>query len=69
MLVAAAIAVISLVGLILSFTSGLVTAGVDGIFVVLVCLMVCAIFGLLALSLAAQAGYIPTPSRLRHEHK
>lgn len=69
MLIAAILALLSLAGLILSVTSGLLTAGIDGIFIVLVCLLTLAIFGLLALSMAAKAGYIPLPSRLRGNHK
>lgn len=63
MLTAAVIALLSLVGLVLTITSGLVTAGVDGLFAVAVCLLMLAIFGLLALSLAAKGGYLPLPGR------
>lgn len=69
MLIAAILALLSLAGLILSVTSGLLTAGIDGIFIVLVCLLTLAIFGLLALSMATKAGYIPLPSRLRGDNK
>lgn len=69
MLIAAVLALLSLVGLVLSITSGLVTAGVDGVFIILVCLMTCVIFGGLALSMAAKNGNVPLPSRLRRGHK
>lgn len=60
MLIAAILALLSLIGLILSITSGLLTAGIDGLFMVLVCLLTLAIFGLMTLSMAA---------KLRHGHK
>lgn len=69
MLIAAILAILSLVGLILSVTSGLITAGVDGLFIVLVCLLTLVIFGGLAISLAVKNGYIPLPSRFRHNHR
>lgn len=69
MLIAGVLALLSLVGLILSFTSGLVTAGIDGIFIVLVCLLTLAIFGLTSLSLAVKAGFLPLPARLRRSPK
>ena len=69
MLIAAFLALVSLVGLVLSITSGLISAGVDGLFVVLVCLLMAAIFGGNALSLAVKAGYIPVPARFRNAHK
>lgn len=69
MLIAAFLALVSLVGLVLSITSGLILAGVDGLFIVLVCLLMTAIFGGNALSLAAKAGYIPLPARFRKAHK
>ncbi|HVB33318.1 MAG TPA: hypothetical protein VNJ52_02925 [Patescibacteria group bacterium] len=69
MLIAAIVAVLSLIGLILSITSGLVTAGVDGVFIILVCLLTLAIFGLMFLEMAAKAGVIPMPGRFRRDHK
>jgi hypothetical protein len=69
MLIAAILALLSLIGLILTFTSGLLTAGVDGIFMILVCLITLAVFGGIALSLGVQGGYIPVPARFRHNHK
>lgn len=67
-LISACLSVLCLVGLVLSITSGLVTAGVDGLFVVLVCLLMAVIFGLNALSTAASAGF-PLPARFRKAHK
>jgi membrane protein DedA with SNARE-associated domain len=64
-LIAALISLLSLVGLVLSVTSGLITAGVDGLFIVLVCLLTGTVFGLLALFLAARAGYLPVPERFK----
>jgi hypothetical protein len=68
MLIAAFLALVSLVGLVLSITSGLIFAGVDGLFIVLVCLLMAAIFGGNALSTAARLGYIPVPARFRKAH-
>ncbi|HVB98969.1 MAG TPA: hypothetical protein VNJ12_06500 [Candidatus Dormibacteraeota bacterium] len=65
MLIAGFLALLSIVGLILSFTSGLVASGIDGIFIVLVCLLMLAIFGLTTLSLAAKSGLLP----VRRGHK
>ena len=59
MLIAAFLALLSLVGIVLTFTSGLATSGVDGLFLILVCLLTGTIFGLTALSMAAKAGYLP----------
>jgi hypothetical protein len=69
MLIAAILALLSLVGLVLTITSGLLTSGVDGLFLLLVCLLTGTIFGLIALSGAMQAGYIPAPARFRKAHK
>jgi hypothetical protein len=69
MLIAAILSLLSLIGFVLSITSGLITAGVDGVFLVLVCLMTGTIFGLLALSMAVQAGYVPVPARFQKAHK
>jgi hypothetical protein len=68
-LISACLSVLALVGLVLSITSGLITAGVDGVFIVLVCLLMAVIFGVNALSTAASAGYLPVPARFRKEHK
>jgi hypothetical protein len=69
MLIPAILALLGLAGLILSITSGLVTAGVDGVFIILVCLMTMAIFGGLVLRLAVAAGYIPVPARFKASSK
>lgn len=68
MLIAAFLSLLSLVGLVLSITSGLITAGVDGLFVVLVCLLMFVIFGGNALSIGVKLGYIPVPARFRKAH-
>ena len=49
---AAVIVVLSLLGLIWDITSGLITSGVDGLFLLLVCLMMGGIFSLQLLILA-----------------
>ena len=67
MLIAAFLSLLSLVGLILTFTSGLISAGVDGIFLLLVCLVTGAIFARVAVVEAASAGYLP--ARFRKAHK
>jgi hypothetical protein len=48
------IVVLSLLGLIWDITSGLITSGVDGLFLLLVCLMMGGIFSLQLLILAWQ---------------
>jgi hypothetical protein len=65
MLIPGILALLALVGLVLSITSGLVTAGVDGLFIILVCLLALAIFGGLALRIGVEAGYIPVPARFK----
>lgn len=69
MLIAAFLSLLSLVGLILTIVSGLATSGIDGIFLILVCLLTGTVFGLIALSAAAEAGYVPVPARFRKAHK
>lgn len=69
MLIPAILAVLSIIGLVLTVTSGLVTSGIDGLFMVLVCLLALAIFGGLALRSAADAGYLPIPARLKGSRK
>ena len=51
---ATVIVVLSLLGLIWDITSGLITSGVDGLFLLLVCLMMGGIFSLQLLILAWQ---------------
>lgn len=65
MLIAAFLALISLLGLILSITSGLIFSGIDGLFVVLICLLTGTIFGLMAVSMAIKGGHVPLPVRFR----
>lgn len=63
MLIAAILSLLSLAGLVLTITSGLATSGVDGLFLVLVCLLTAAVFGYQAL---AQGGFL---ARLGKAHK
>jgi hypothetical protein len=63
MLIAAILAILSLVGVVLTITSGLATSGVDGLFLILVCLLTAAIFGFQALS---QGGFL---ARFGKAHK
>ena len=51
--------VLSLVGIIWDFTSGLLTSGIDGIMMLFICLMVGGIFSLMILMMVHQAGLIP----------
>jgi hypothetical protein len=53
-LFAAIIVILSLLGLIWDFTSGLITSGVDGLLLLLVCLMMAGLFSLQHLLLARQ---------------
>jgi hypothetical protein len=53
-LFAAIIVILSLLGLIWDFTSGLITSGVDGLLLLLVCLMMAGLFSLQLLLLAWQ---------------
>lgn len=56
----------ALLGIVFTVTSGLLTSGVDGLFVLLVCLLMMAVFGSQLLRLAQQANLVPTkPLRLR----
>jgi hypothetical protein len=63
MLIAAILAILSLAGVVLTITSGLATSGVDGLFLILVCLLTAAIFGFQALS---QGGFL---ARFGKAHK
>jgi hypothetical protein len=51
--------VLSLVGIIWDFTSGLLTSGIDGIMMLFICLMMGGIFSLMILVMMHQAGLIP----------
>ena len=69
MLIPAILAILSLAGLIISFTAGLVREGMDGLFIMIVCLSAFVFFGGVTLSTAARKGYLPLPSRLRRAHR
>jgi hypothetical protein len=58
-LVCALFVVLSLVGIIWDFTSGLLTSGIDGIMMLFICLMMGGIFSLMILMMVYQAGLIP----------
>lgn len=51
---AAIIVILSVIGLIWDFTSGLITSGVDGLLLLLICLMMAGLFSLQLLLLARQ---------------
>ena len=51
---AAIIVILSVIGLIWDFTSGLITSGVDGLLLLLVCLMMAGLFSLQLLLLMRQ---------------
>jgi outer membrane biosynthesis protein TonB len=51
--------VLSLVGILWDFTSGLLTSGIDGIMMLFICLMMGGIFSLMILMMVHQAGLIP----------
>jgi small-conductance mechanosensitive channel len=57
------LALLGLAGVVLTFLSGLTSAGVDGLFLALVGLLVAAIFGVQALWLARQFGWLRLRSR------
>ncbi len=63
MLIAAFLSLLSLAGVVLTITSGLATSGIDGLFLIFVCLLTAAIFGYQALS---QGGLF---ARLGKAHK
>src|SRR5580700_9736623 len=52
-------AVLSLVGILWDFTSGLLTSGIDGIMMLFICLMMGGIFSLMILMMVHQAGMLP----------
>jgi outer membrane biosynthesis protein TonB len=51
--------VLSFVGILWDFTSGLLTSGIDGIMMLFICLMMGGIFSLMILMMVHQAGLIP----------
>ena len=53
--------VLSVLGLIWDFASGLITSGVDGIFLLLVCLMIGGVFSLQLLYLAYEKRRASSP--------
>ena len=55
--------VLSLIGIVWCITSGLLLSGVDGILLVIICLMMAGIFALQIFLIALQAGWIKLPSR------
>jgi hypothetical protein len=63
MVIAAILTLLSLAGVVLTFTSGLATSGIDGLFLLFVCLLTAAIFGYQALS---QGGFL---ARFGKAHK
>lgn len=69
MLIPAILAILSLAGLIVSFTAGLVREGMDGLFIMIVCLIAFVYFGGVTLSTAARNGRLPLLSRLRRDHR
>lgn len=50
---------LSVVGIIWDFTSGLLTSGIDGIMLAAVCLLIVGIFSLMLLMVLHQAGLLP----------
>jgi TRAP-type C4-dicarboxylate transport system permease small subunit len=53
-------ALLCVLGIIWSITSGLLTSGIDGIMLLFVCLMMAGIFGLMLLFHLSQAGILPS---------
>jgi hypothetical protein len=54
---------LSLVGIVWCITSGLLFSGVDGILLVIICLMMAGVFALQILLSALEAGWIKRPSK------
>ena len=54
---------LSLIGIVWCFTSGLLASGVDGILLVIICLMIAGVFALQIFLIAVQAGWIKLPAR------
>lgn len=53
-------ALLCVLGIIWSITSGLLASGIDGIMMLFVCLMMAGIFGLMLLVQLSQAGILPS---------
>jgi len=56
----ACFALLSILGIVWSITSGLVRSGIDGIMMLFVCLMMAGIFGVMLLVELMQAGILPS---------
>ncbi len=56
---------LALWGIVWDITSGLLTSGIDGIMLVLVCAMMAGIFFLIMLMELTKSGILPTPAFLR----
>lgn len=54
---------LSLVGIVWCITSGLLLSGVDGILLVIICLMMAGVFALQILLSALEAGWIKRPAK------
>jgi hypothetical protein len=54
---------LSLIGIIWCFTSGLLFSGVDGILLVIICLMMAGVFALQIFLSAREAGWIKKPEK------
>ena len=61
--------VLSLIGIVWSITSGLLFGGVDGILLVIICLMIAAIFALQIFLSAREAGWIKKRDKPAAEKK
>ena len=56
-------ALLCVLGIIWTITSGLLASGIDGIMMLFVCLMMAGIFGLMLLVQLSQAGILPSFGR------
>jgi type IV secretory pathway TrbL component len=56
---------LALWGIVWDFTSGLLTSGIDGIMLLIVCAMMAGIFFLIMVMELTKSGIIPTPALLR----
>lgn len=53
---------LAVLGAVWDFTSGLLTSGIDGIMLLIICLLILAIFGIMFLVELVGAGIIPVPA-------
>jgi hypothetical protein len=60
---------LALWGIVYDITSGLLTAGIDGIMLLFVCAMMAGVFFLIMLAELNHSGILPTPKFLRAEPK